>query len=187
MRGPHPRAKDTGLRNLPLKGFARNQIWCEIAALACELLAWTQMLALTGPARRREPSACSQPRAAWPAAGASSGCGSPSAGPGLRSSPPQPPVCRPCHPAYLPQQHPRPGRRTTRARGTPPTQRDSRAARHGHTPKSTPAEHLRPPQPGHERSRLEIHQSVVKAPRTAGPRQSCRELGLGASCATLPG
>jgi hypothetical protein len=48
-------AKDTGLRNLPLKGFAQNQIWCEIAALACELLAWTQMLALTGTARRWEP------------------------------------------------------------------------------------------------------------------------------------
>ena len=48
-------AKDTGLRNLPLKGFAQNQVWCEIVALACELLAWTQLLALTGTARRREP------------------------------------------------------------------------------------------------------------------------------------
>ena len=48
-------AKDTGLRNLPLKGFAQNQIWCEIVALACELLAWTQMLALAGAARRWEP------------------------------------------------------------------------------------------------------------------------------------
>jgi DDE family transposase len=48
-------AKDTGLRNLPLKGFAQNQLWCEIVALACELLAWTQMLALTGTARRWEP------------------------------------------------------------------------------------------------------------------------------------
>jgi hypothetical protein len=48
-------AKDTGLRNLPLHGFAQNQIWCEIIALACELLAWTQMLAFTGPARRWEP------------------------------------------------------------------------------------------------------------------------------------
>jgi Transposase DDE domain group 1 len=48
-------AKDTGLRNLPLHGYAQNQIWCEIVALACELLAWTQMLALTGPARRWEP------------------------------------------------------------------------------------------------------------------------------------
>ena len=48
-------AKDTGLRNLPLKGFAANQVWCEIVALACELLAWTQLLALTGTARRWEP------------------------------------------------------------------------------------------------------------------------------------
>jgi hypothetical protein len=48
-------AKDTGLRNLPLKGFAANQVWCEIVALACELLAWTQMLALAGEARRWEP------------------------------------------------------------------------------------------------------------------------------------
>jgi hypothetical protein len=48
-------AKDTGLRNLPLKGYAQNQVWCEIVALACELLAWTQMLALAGPARRWEP------------------------------------------------------------------------------------------------------------------------------------
>jgi Transposase DDE domain group 1 len=48
-------AKDTGLRNLPLHGYAQNQIWCEIVAMACEVLAWTQMLALTGPARRWEP------------------------------------------------------------------------------------------------------------------------------------
>jgi hypothetical protein len=48
-------AKDTGLRNLPLKGFTQNQLWCEIVALASELLAWTQMLALAGAARRWEP------------------------------------------------------------------------------------------------------------------------------------
>jgi len=48
-------AKDTGLRNLPLKGFDQNQLWCEIVALACELLAWTQMLALAGAARQWEP------------------------------------------------------------------------------------------------------------------------------------
>jgi hypothetical protein len=48
-------AKDTGLRNLPLHGYAQNQIWCEIVALACDLLAWTQALALTGSARRWEP------------------------------------------------------------------------------------------------------------------------------------
>jgi hypothetical protein len=48
-------AKDTGLRNLPLRGYAQNQLWCEIVALACDLLAWTQMLALAGEARRWEP------------------------------------------------------------------------------------------------------------------------------------
>lgn len=48
-------AKDTGLRNLPLHGFAQNQIWCELVAMACELIAWMQMLALDGPARAWEP------------------------------------------------------------------------------------------------------------------------------------
>jgi Transposase DDE domain group 1 len=48
-------AKDTGLRNLPLHGYDQNQLWCEIVALACELLAWMAMLALHGTARRWEP------------------------------------------------------------------------------------------------------------------------------------
>ena len=48
-------AKDTGLRNLPLHRYDQNQIWCEIAAMACELLAWLAMLALSGTARRWEP------------------------------------------------------------------------------------------------------------------------------------
>jgi hypothetical protein len=48
-------AKDTGLRNLPLHGFAQNQIWTELVAMACELLAWMQMPALPGQARRWEP------------------------------------------------------------------------------------------------------------------------------------
>jgi hypothetical protein len=38
-----------------LHGYAQNQVWTEIVALACELLAWTQMLALDGSARRWEP------------------------------------------------------------------------------------------------------------------------------------
>jgi hypothetical protein len=49
-------AKDTGLRNLPLHGFDQNRIWCQIVQLACELLAWTQMLGFADhPARRWEP------------------------------------------------------------------------------------------------------------------------------------
>jgi hypothetical protein len=48
-------AKDTGLRNLPLHGFAQNQLWCELVAMASELTAWIQLLALDGPARAWEP------------------------------------------------------------------------------------------------------------------------------------
>jgi hypothetical protein len=48
-------AKDTGLRGLPLHGLDQNQIWCELVAMACELLAWMAMLALDGPARAWEP------------------------------------------------------------------------------------------------------------------------------------
>ena len=46
-------AKDTGLRAFPLFDFAQNEIWCQVVALAVEITAWMQMLALTGhPARR---------------------------------------------------------------------------------------------------------------------------------------
>jgi hypothetical protein len=46
-------AKDTGLRNLPLFGFDQNRIWTAIVALAGELTAWLQLLALHGHAARR--------------------------------------------------------------------------------------------------------------------------------------
>ncbi len=55
MRGPHPLRKRHRPAQPALHGYAQNKIWCEIVALACELLAWTQMLALTGAARRWEP------------------------------------------------------------------------------------------------------------------------------------
>jgi len=49
-------AKDTGLRNFPLRDFAQNRISLAVVTLAQELLAWTGLLALTGhPARRWEP------------------------------------------------------------------------------------------------------------------------------------
>jgi len=49
-------AKNTGLQNLPLHGFDQNKIWLAIVQLACELVAWTQMLAFEAhPARRWEP------------------------------------------------------------------------------------------------------------------------------------
>lgn len=49
-------AKDTGLRALPLHDFAQNQIWCAVLTLAGDLVAWMQMLGLTGTtARKWEP------------------------------------------------------------------------------------------------------------------------------------
>jgi hypothetical protein len=48
--------KDTGLTNLPLQAFDKNQIWLELACLAYELLTWTQLLAFHDrPARAWEP------------------------------------------------------------------------------------------------------------------------------------
>lgn len=44
--------KDTGMTNLPLQAFAKNQIWLELVQLAAELLTWTQLLAWHGNAAR---------------------------------------------------------------------------------------------------------------------------------------
>ncbi|MGK2854488.1 MAG: IS1380 family transposase [Microbacteriaceae bacterium] len=48
--------KDTGLTNLPLQAFGKNEVWLELAAMAYELLTWTQLLAWPShPARSWEP------------------------------------------------------------------------------------------------------------------------------------
>ena len=54
-------AKDAGLTNLPLHGFAQNEIWLAIVTLAAELTAWMQMLALASRMHgggNRNDSAC---------------------------------------------------------------------------------------------------------------------------------
>ena len=56
----------------------------------------------------------------------------------LELRPPRLPGCRPFHPADQPELSLRPGRRIPRARGTPPTRRDSRAIRHGTPLKISP-------------------------------------------------
>ena len=55
VRGPDPLRQGHRPAQPPLNGYAQNQIWGEIVALACELTAWMQMLALHGTARRWEP------------------------------------------------------------------------------------------------------------------------------------
>lgn len=46
-------AKDTGLRNLPLKTFAQNRIWCQIIALASKIMAWMGLLGHAQEAARK--------------------------------------------------------------------------------------------------------------------------------------
>lgn len=48
-------AKDTGLGRLPSREFAINQAWCAVAAIATDLIAWLQLLALDGDLARAEP------------------------------------------------------------------------------------------------------------------------------------
>lgn len=48
-------AKDTGLGRLPSREFAINQAWCTAAAIACDLIAWLQFLALDGDLALAEP------------------------------------------------------------------------------------------------------------------------------------
>lgn len=48
-------AKDTGLRNLPYRDAASNQIWIELVLLAQDLTAWLQTLALAGEHAVAEP------------------------------------------------------------------------------------------------------------------------------------
>jgi hypothetical protein len=48
-------AKDTGLGRLPSREFAINAAWCVTAAIAVDLIAWLQLLALDGDLAEAEP------------------------------------------------------------------------------------------------------------------------------------
>jgi hypothetical protein len=48
--------KDTGLRNLPCRGYAGNKAWLELALTAADLLTWAQALCFTGDLARCEPA-----------------------------------------------------------------------------------------------------------------------------------
>jgi hypothetical protein len=47
--------KTTGLRNLPFRDFAHNQVWLQLVGLAHDLIIWTQQLLLTGELAKAEP------------------------------------------------------------------------------------------------------------------------------------
>ena len=152
-------AKDTGLRNLPLKGFAQNQLWCEIVALACELLAWTQMLALTGDARRWEPKRL---RLRLFSVAGRIVRGEPPPAPASRAelalgrgeSPPRSPGCRPSRPADQPKQ---PLRQERRAPGpVEPRPPGATAGQPGTTERWNPAPGRCHSPPPHERERSRL-------------------------------
>jgi hypothetical protein len=119
------------------------------------------------PLGNRSGCAC----ASSPSAAAGAGCGSdsPNAGPGPGSSPPRPPACRPSRLADQPEQPRRPGRRNRQGPWNPPTRRDSRASRHGHTLKINPS---RTPQATKTGSRkIEVRSSQRRRPDL--PHREC--------------
>ena len=48
-------AKDTGLGRFPSREFTINQVWIQIAAIAADLTAWLQLIALSGELATAEP------------------------------------------------------------------------------------------------------------------------------------
>ncbi len=153
-------AKDTGLRNLPLHGFGQNQLWCELVAMASELTAWIQMLALDGTARacaweprRLRLRLFSNAGRLVPTA-AASGCASPRPGPGLNRSPPRSPGCKHAPRLTSPDRPYDQEGQTPGTRGTPPARRDSREPRHGHTQKTATRHRLSQTDQDRETSRL---------------------------------
>jgi Transposase DDE domain group 1 len=132
-------AKDTGLRNLPLRGFDQNQLWCELVAIATDLLAWAQLLALDGPGRRWEPKKLRfrlLATAGRLTRGAAA-CGSASTphGPGRPTSRPHSPAWPASPPAD--RSHPAPPTRKgqhTRDPWNPAARSDNRASRPARSP-----------------------------------------------------
>jgi hypothetical protein len=47
--------KNTGLAHMPSRDYAINQAWCVAVSLACDLLAWLRLLALSGDLAKAEP------------------------------------------------------------------------------------------------------------------------------------
>lgn len=48
-------AKQTGLANFPCHDFANNAAWLVVVLMACDMIAWTQQLALEGEMAKAEP------------------------------------------------------------------------------------------------------------------------------------
>ena len=53
--------KDTGLQNLPFRGFQLNEVWLELSLVAQDLIAWTKTLTLDGELAPRRTKAAALP------------------------------------------------------------------------------------------------------------------------------
>jgi hypothetical protein len=102
-----------------------------------------------------------------PPAGAANTCSWPTAAAVLRRRAHRPrrppsPGCRPLRPADQRQPALATRKETTSGRGTPPTRRDSRAARHSPALKEAVSHRVRPPSQDHERCRLAAMHGAVR-------------------------
>jgi Transposase DDE domain group 1 len=129
--------KNTGLAHLPSRDYAINQAWCTAVSLACDLLAWLRLLALSGDLARAEPKTLRY-RLLHTAARIVRGqrrrrLKSPKPGPGpTTSTTPSPPSS----PYHHPDQHQptRQPQEPTRPVEPAPTRHDSRAPHPAHHP-----------------------------------------------------
>ena len=151
VRGPDPLRQGHRPAQPALRGFDQNQIWCELVALATDLPAWTQMLALPGtPPAAGNPEApvpALRRRRAWPAAAAASlridaaWPGPPSSPPRSPASPASPPADQPPPPHHTKGQHTRnrnpAARRDNRETALRTRPKPTRASPSGHQPKIT--------------------------------------------------
>jgi hypothetical protein len=161
--------KTSACATCPCAATPRTRSWTEQAAMACELLAWTQMLGPSSKAHRLEPkrlrlwiftaaghlvrggrAAAAPPRHQLALGGPDHQCLHPPPRPRPQLTSTKPPL--------------RPGKETTRAHGPPPIRRGSQALRHDQPLKAAANRHIRPPTQDHIRSRL----TPLRASRCAG-------------------
>jgi hypothetical protein len=103
---------DTGLRRLPSREFAINTAWCTAAAIAADLIAWLQLLALQGELALADRSgcatACCTPPPDSPTDNAAAGYAYRRRGHGPTRSPPHSAASRPSRPPRAPGPPPPP-------------------------------------------------------------------------------
>jgi Transposase DDE domain group 1 len=153
-------AKQTGLDNLPFRDFDHNAVWLELALIAQDLIAWTQLLALDGELAVWSPGRCATgyctPSDARPSTPAAPPCACRPPGPGPARRPPRSPDSPRCQhrPRHDPRRR-RPGADAARAL-TPPAPASARPQNDSRQPPprlGTPSTAREPPAAAHANRR----------------------------------